>query len=79
MQAVYCTVSYTMINTAQLVIDEYENAFPPAAEQPDSLQVFGVPDSRMGEEVVAWIRSADDAHLNDEIIKQMCKGKVRSS
>ncbi|XP_042231461.1 medium-chain acyl-CoA ligase ACSF2, mitochondrial-like isoform X2 [Homarus americanus] len=40
------------------------------------VQVFGVPDARMGEEVAAWIRKADNAELNDTIIKDWCKGKI---
>ncbi len=41
------------------------------------LQVFGVPDTRMGEEVAAWIRLTDNAAVDEHGIRQLCKGKVR--
>ncbi len=41
------------------------------------LQVFGVPDSRMGEEVAAWIRLTDNAALDEHSIRQHCESKVR--
>ena len=40
------------------------------------LQVIGVPDERLGEEVCAWVRLKDNVEATAEEIKQFCKGKV---
>lgn len=67
----------------EMIIRGGENIYPTEIENflmelPGVLeaQVFGVPDSRMGEEVVAWIRSKENADLNEEAIRKMCKGKI---
>ena len=39
-------------------------------------QVFGVPDDRMGEELVAWIRLREGEECTGEEIKSFCKGKI---
>lgn len=40
------------------------------------VQVFGVPDERMGEEICAWIKLIPDAEMNAEEIISFCKGKI---
>lgn len=39
-------------------------------------QVFGVPDERMGEEVVLWYRPRSGSTLNEESLKEWSKEKV---
>ena len=40
-------------------------------------QVVGVPDSRLGEQVCAWIRLKEGFDVTESSIKEFCKGKVR--
>ena len=42
------------------------------------LQVFGVPDQRMGEEIAAWLRMAPEKQMSEADVKSFLKGKVRS-
>lgn len=60
-----------------------ENIFPreieeylythPAIEQ---VEVIGVPDSRLGEQVCAWIKLKANEQLTEEEIKQYCEGRI---
>ncbi|KAK8724644.1 hypothetical protein OTU49_011186 [Cherax quadricarinatus] len=66
-----------------LIIRGGENIYPAEIENfflghPSIIeaQVFSVPDARMGEEVAAWIRKADDAELTATTLKEWCKGKI---
>lgn len=66
-----------------MIIRGGENIYPTEVENflmelPGVLeaQVFGVPDTRMGEEVAAWIRLTDNAALDEHSIRQLCKGKI---
>ena len=43
------------------------------------MQVIGVPDDRMGEEVCAWIRLEENETATVEEIKEFCKDKVSTS
>ncbi len=59
-----------------------ENIYPAEIEEfllthPDvsEVQVFGVPDPKYGEEVATWI-VARDASLNEQSIKDYCKGQI---
>ncbi len=40
------------------------------------MQVVGVPDPRMGEELCAWVKTSQI--MNPEDVKNYCRGKVRS-
>ncbi len=44
-----------------------------------NVQVFGVPDKRLGEEVAAWIKLEEGASLTMDEISQYCKGKLPNS
>ncbi|KAM7308218.1 medium-chain acyl-CoA ligase ACSF2, mitochondrial [Ixodes scapularis] len=66
-----------------LIIRGGENIYPPEIESllythSDVLevQVVGVPDSRLGEEVCAWIILKPGKSLSEEDVKGFCKGKV---
>jgi fatty-acyl-CoA synthase len=41
------------------------------------VQVFGVPDYRMGEEVATWILLKEGQLMTEEEVKSFCKGSVR--
>lgn len=40
------------------------------------IQVIGVPDARMGEEVCAWVKLHKGEKATAKEIKEFCKGKV---
>ncbi len=43
------------------------------------LQVIGVPDARLGEEVCAWIKLRESETSTEQEIKDFCQGKVISA
>lgn len=53
-------------------IEEFLYSHPKIQE----VQVFGVPDERMGEQVCAWIQPHKGAALNEQDIKDYCKGQI---
>ncbi|XP_068223553.1 medium-chain acyl-CoA ligase ACSF2, mitochondrial-like [Palaemon carinicauda] len=66
-----------------MIIRGGENLFPAEIENflmghPEVLeaQVVGIPDTRMGEEAVAWIRTVEKSTLTEESLKLWCKGKI---
>ncbi|KAL7641914.1 UNVERIFIED_CONTAM: hypothetical protein RMT77_007788 [Armadillidium vulgare] len=66
-----------------MIIRGGENIYPAELENffmshPDIIeaQVFGVPDERMGEEAVLWVRTAPGSKLSEEEIRSWCKGKI---
>ena len=66
-----------------MIIRGGENIYPREIEEflfthPDisEVQVFGVPDPKMGEEVCAWIQLRDGASATEEEIRTYCKGQI---
>lgn len=66
-----------------MVIRGGENIYPVEIEEylfthPDIVeaQVFGIPDHKLGEEVCAWVRLKDGAHLDQEAIREFCRGEI---
>jgi fatty-acyl-CoA synthase len=66
-----------------VVIRGGENVFPREVEEflyghPDILDVqcFGVPDSKYGEELCAWVKLRDGALLSEEDVRAYCRGKI---
>ena len=53
-------------------IEEFLYTHPSVSE----VQVFGVPDQRMGEEVCAWIQLRDGRSATEEEIREYCKGQI---
>lgn len=53
-------------------IEEFLYTHPNVSE----VQVFGVPDQRMGEEVCAWIQLRDGRTATEEEIREYCKGQI---
>jgi len=68
-----------------MVIRGGENIYPAEVEEflhrhpkISDVQVIGVPDERLGEELCAWIRLKHrDERLSVEEIREFCEGKVR--
>ena len=44
-----------------------------------NVQVFGVPDKKVGEEVVAWIKLEEGANVSEDEILHYCQGKIPDS
>lgn len=66
-----------------MIIRGGENIYPREIEEffythpaIQEVQVFGVPDARMGEEVCAWIKLHKGTTVNEEEIKAFCKEKI---
>jgi fatty-acyl-CoA synthase len=53
-------------------VEEYLYTHPKVAD----VQVFGVPDRKFGEQVMAAIRLAEGVTCNDEEIKEYCRGRI---
>jgi len=53
-------------------IEEFLHTHPEIQEA----QAFGVADPRMGEELAAWIKLRESSTLDQDKIKQFCKGKL---
>jgi fatty-acyl-CoA synthase len=53
-------------------VEEFLFTHPKIAEA----AVFGVPDRHYGEQVMAWIKLKDGAPLNEQEVREFCKGKI---
>jgi fatty-acyl-CoA synthase len=66
-----------------MIIRGGENVYPRELEEflythPDvvDVQVIGVPDSKYGEEIMAWVKLKDGTGLDEEAIRDFCRGRV---
>jgi fatty-acyl-CoA synthase len=66
-----------------MIIRGGENVYPREIEEflythPDvaDVQVIGVPDERYGEELMAWVVPRPGAELNEDEVKDFCRGKI---
>jgi fatty-acyl-CoA synthase len=66
-----------------MVIRGGENLYPREIEEllfehpaVSSAQVIGVPDERMGEELMAWVVLREGAEATDDDIREFCRGRV---
>ncbi|XP_055932646.1 medium-chain acyl-CoA ligase ACSF2, mitochondrial-like [Argiope bruennichi] len=59
-------------NIYPMEIENFLNTHPAILE----VNVVGVPDKRMGEEVCAWISVKKDMNLTEEEVKNFCRGKI---
>jgi len=53
-------------------IEEFLFTHPAVADA----QVIGVPDAKLGEEIMAWVRLAPGASLDEEDLKEFCRGAI---
>ena len=66
-----------------MVIRGGENVYPREIEEflyqhpsVQDVQVVGVPDPKYGEEIMAWIIPKEGLSINEEEIREYCKGKI---
>lgn len=66
-----------------LIIRGGENVYPREIEEflythPDIVdaQVIGVPDSKYGEEIMAWVKAADGIELTEDDVLDFCRGQI---
>ena len=66
-----------------MVIRGGENIYPREVEEflythpgIQEVQVIGVPDQRLGEQVCAWIKCHDGTTLSEEDVRAFCKGQI---
>jgi fatty-acyl-CoA synthase len=66
-----------------MIIRGGENVYPREIEEflyghPDisDVQVIGVPDTRFGEEIMAWVKVRPGAELTDEDVRSFCRGRI---
>jgi fatty-acyl-CoA synthase len=76
----YCRI---IGRSKDMLIRGGENVYPVEVEEflathPDvsQVQVFGLPDPRMGEEVAAWVIARPGSNLSGEALREWCRGKV---
>jgi fatty-acyl-CoA synthase len=66
-----------------MIIRGGENVYPREIEEflythPEiaDVQVIGVPDERYGEELMAWVVPRSGAELNEDTVKEFCRGRI---
>jgi len=76
----YCRITGRI---KDMVIRGGENVYPREVKEllythPEvrDVQVFGVPDARLGEELAAWIRLREDATASAEEIRDFCRARI---
>ena len=67
----------------EMIIRGGENIYPREIEEflhrhPDIADVYvvGIPDERLGERVLAWIKAAEGRDLSEGDVKQFCSGRI---
>ena len=53
-------------------IEEFLFAHPQVRE----VQVFGIPDERLGEVVCAWVVAAAHGDVSEDVLRQFCQGQI---
>ena len=76
----YCRITGRLKN---MIIRGGENIYPREIEEylyqhPNIVEVhvFGVPDTKYGEEIAAWIKTRETTTVTEDEIKSFCKGKI---
>ena len=67
----------------EMIIRGGENIYPREIEEflhrhpdIDDVYIVGLPDERLGERVLAWIKARGDSALTEEGVKEFCKGQI---
>ena len=67
----------------EMIIRGGENIYPREIEEflhrhpdIDDVYVVGLPDERLGERVLAWIKSGEGSTLTEEAVKEFCRGQI---
>lgn len=67
----------------EMIIRGGENIYPRETEEflhrhpdIDDVYIVGLPDERLGERVLAWIKARGDSALTEEGVKEFCKGQI---
>ena len=67
----------------EMIIRGGENIYPREIEEflhrhpdIDDVYVVGLPDERLGERVLAWIKAREDSALTEEAVKEFCRGQI---
>ena len=67
----------------EMIIRGGENIYPREIEEflhrhpdIDDVYVVGLPDERLGERVLAWIKAREDSALTEEGVKEFCRGQI---
>jgi fatty-acyl-CoA synthase len=76
----YCRI---VGRTKDMIIRGGENIFPTEIEaflfthpKVEDVQVIGVPDPRLGEEICAWIRLRPGERCDEQAIRDFCEGRI---
>ncbi len=76
----YCNI---VGRSKDMLIRGGENVYPREVEEflyghpmISEVQVFGIPDSRYGEEICAWIVLKPGGKVSEEAIKEYCRGQI---
>jgi fatty-acyl-CoA synthase len=76
----YCRI---VGRTKDMIIRGGENIFPTEIEaflfthpKVEDVQVIGVPDPRLGEEICAWIRLRPGEQCDEQAIRDYCDGRI---
>lgn len=79
-EAGFCTITGRV---KDMIIRGGENIYPREIEeflfthpQVREVQVFGVPDAKLGEEVCAWVVPTADAVMTPEVLRSYCEGQI---
>jgi len=59
-------------NVYPVEVEEFLSTHPDVAQ----VQVFGLPDPKMGEEVAAWVIARPGSNLTGESLREWCRGKI---
>ena len=59
-------------NISPREIEEYLHTHPDVSD----VQVIGVPDPKFGEEVMAWIQLREGAQVDEQALRDFCRGKL---
>ncbi len=72
-------VSNTLIRGGESIIPAEIEEFLLKNNKVRAVQVFGIPDPTLGEEIMAWVIPTDNAELTGNVLREFCKGRIAAS